>query len=62
MWIGLLNSSNEIIYGDMDENQPDQDEFSGEIEPEKKINKSDMEIIKSVCEYSEVDAYRESYA
>ena len=42
MELGFLNSSNDIIYGDLDENLPDHDEISGEIEPEDKINDSDM--------------------
>ena len=34
----------------------DQDKVSGEIETEKKINESDMEIIKDDGEDKEVDA------
>ena len=45
MELGFLNSSNDIIYGDLDKIPPDQDKFYGEIEPEKKQNESDMEIM-----------------
>ena len=40
----FLNLSNDIIYGDLDKISPYHDDFSGEIEPEKKRNDSDMEI------------------
>ena len=45
----------------MEETQPDQDKVSGKIEPEKKRNKSDMEICKDDGEDSEVDTYNECY-
>ena len=44
MGLGFLNYSNDIIYGDLDEILPDHNEVSGYIEPENKINVSDMEI------------------
>ena len=40
----FFNSSNDIISGDLDENPPDRDKVSGEVEQEKKINDSDIEI------------------
>ena len=40
----FLKSSNDITVGGLDEIPHDCDEFSGEIEPKKKGNDSDMEI------------------
>ena len=40
--IVLLVSSNGIVSGDLNETQPDQGKVSGETEPEKKTNESDM--------------------
>ena len=54
MGSGILNSSNDIIYGDMDEIPPDQDKVSGDIETENKINDYDMEISKDDGKDTEV--------
>ena len=51
----FFNSSNDIISGDLDENPPDRDKVSGEVEQEKKINDSDIEISEDGGEDSEVD-------
>ena len=44
--LGFLNSSNDIISGELDGILPDHDKVSGEIYPEKKTNESYMEIIE----------------
>ena len=49
MELWFINSSNEIIYGELDEIPPDQDKVSGEIEPKNKINEYDMEISEDDC-------------
>ena len=46
MELGFINSSNDIISGDIDEIPPDHGKVSGEIEPDKKINNSDVEMSK----------------
>ena len=38
----FIYSSNDIIYGELDENLPGRKFFSGKIEPEKKRNDSDI--------------------
>ena len=56
MELGFLNSSNDIISGDLDKTPPDHGKVSGEIEPEKKINDSDMEISEYGGDDTEVDS------
>ena len=59
MELGFLNSSNDILSRYIDKIRPDKDEFSGEIEPEKKRNDSGMEISEDGGEYTEEDANSE---
>ena len=60
MNLGFLNSSDDIISGDLGEIPPNCDKVSGEIEPEKKRNDSDMEIGEDYGKYTEVYANRKS--
>ena len=60
MELGFLDSSNNIISGDMDEIMPDHDKVSCEIEPENIINDSDMEINEDNGKDKEEDANRKS--
>ena len=60
MDLGFLKSSNDIIYGDLDEITPDHDKVSAEIEPEKKINESDMEISEIYGKDTDIDENSES--
>ena len=55
MGLGSLNSSNAIIFGYLNESAIAQYKVSGEMEPEKKRNESDMEIKKDDGEDTEVD-------
>ena len=60
MELDFLNSSYDIIYGDLDEITPDHKKVSGEIKPEKKRNDYDMEILEDDGEDKEEDTNRES--
>ena len=55
MGLGFINYSNDIIYGDLNEITPDHNEVAGCIEPENKINDSDMEISEDAGKDTEED-------
>ena len=55
MGLGFLNYSNDTIYWDLDEIPPDHNKVSGYIEPETKINDSDMEISEDAGKDTEED-------
>ena len=60
MELGFLNSSNDIIYDEIDEIPPDNDNVSGKIEPENKINDYAMEMSEDDGKDIEQDPNSES--
>ena len=60
MELFFLNSSNDIISGDLDEITPNHNKVLGGIEPEKKRNDSDMEISEDDGEDIDEDANNKS--
>ena len=60
MELGFLNSSNDIIYDEIDEIPPDNDKVTGNIEPENKINDYAMEMSEDDGKDIEQDPNSES--
>ena len=55
MEVEFLNSSNDIISGELDDILPDQDKVPGEIEPEKIRNDYNAKISEDYDENIEVE-------